>query len=91
MSVYTPEGGDALVGLLFQNPHGAFARENQRWTLLSPGDARFDGLVVYDVLPENNDEVVAAFDAGEAKLSDVQTLVSDKPLDAADYVGKDGE
>jgi len=88
MSVYTPEGGDALVGLLFQNPHGAFARENGRWTVLSPDDPRFDGLVVYDVLPENNDEVLAAFDAGEAKLSDVQDLVSDKPLDAADYAAK---
>lgn len=91
MSVYTPEGGSALVGLLFQNPHGAFARESGRWTVLAPGDARFDGLVVYDVLPENNDEVLAAFDAGEAKLTDVQALVSDKPLDAADYANQGGE
>lgn len=88
MSVYTPEGSDALVGLLFQNPHGAFAREGRRWTLLAPDDDRFDGLVVYDVLPDNADEVLAAFDAGEARLSDVQNLVSDKPLDALDYDGE---
>ena len=89
MSVYTPEGSDAVVGLLFQNPHGAFARENKRWTILDATDARFDGLVAYDVLPENNDEVLAAFDTGEARMSDVQSLVSTKPLDASDYAGED--
>ena len=80
MSVYTPEGSDALVGLLFQTPSGAFARENRRWTLLNPGDPRFDGLVVYDVLPASNDEVLAAFDAEGAQVSDVQAMLSPEPI-----------
>ncbi len=91
MSVYTPEGSDALVGLLFQTPSGAFARENRRWTLLNPGDPRFDGLVVYDAFPANNDEVLAAFDAGDARLSDVQALLATEPIrpeDNAEEVSK---
>lgn len=91
MSVYTPEGSDALVGLLFQSPHGAFAREEGRWTLLDPSDPRFDGLVVYDVLPANNDEALAAFDAGEAVLSDVQSLLAAEPIRPEDTEEEAGQ
>jgi hypothetical protein len=89
MSVYTPEGGDALVGLLFQTQHGAFARVDKRWQLIAPNDPRFDGLVVNDVLPSHSEEVLAAFDSGAGRLSDVQGLVSETPLEAADYAEQD--
>lgn len=85
MSVYTPEGSDKLVGLMFQNKHGAFARQDRRWVLVGPQDARFDGLEVSDVLPESSAEVLAAFDAGDATLADIRGLYSTEPLNLDNY------
>ncbi len=76
MSVYTQEDGDQLVGVLYQNRWGAFARVDQRWVAMRPRDPRFDGLAVYDVRPEHNSEALAAFDAGGALLQDVQGLLA---------------
>ena len=85
ISVYTPEGSDKLVGLIFQNRHGAFARQDRRWVLVGPNDTRFDGLEVSDIFPENTAEVLAAFDAGEATLADIRGMYSTEPLDVHNY------
>lgn len=85
ISVYTPENSDQIVGLMFQNRHGAFARQDKRWILLDPADARFDGLEVNDVKPENTAEVLAAFDAGESNLADIRGMYVQDGIDAFNY------
>jgi hypothetical protein len=85
ISVYTPENSDKLVGLLFQNRHGAFAREDRRWVVLDPADTRFDGLEVNDVKPENTDEVLAVFDSGEGMLTDIRGMYVQDGIDEFNY------
>jgi hypothetical protein len=80
LSVYTQEGSDRVVGLLYQNQFGAFTREGGRWTALTPRDARFEGLLVNDVLPEHAAEVLDVFDSGKATTRIMRDRLSQEPL-----------
>lgn len=82
LSVYTQEGSDRVVGLLYQNQFGAFTREGGRWTALTSGDARFDGLLVNDVRPEHSAEVLRLFDSGDATVRTMRDWLSQEPLAA---------
>lgn len=70
-------GDDVVVGLIYDNDFGKFARIGEEWILLSDAEPESEDMIVIPIDPDKADELITLFDS---KILTIETI---KPYEAA--------
>lgn len=70
-------GDDVVVGLIYDNDFGKFARIGGEWILLSDAEPESEDMIVIPIDPDKADELITLFD------SKILTISTIKPYEAA--------